>query len=267
MEHINNIISLPVRRERTGPAPVAETPVVAVPLCPRCNGRGWTRDDVPFGHPHFGKALPCECKLRERAKRARDRFGGSQMPEDASWWTFSTFPKFGDLEALAEVQAFADGMTQGQRGLYLFGPLGTGKTGLACCVGKAFEASGGAARYITAREFLDEVNHARYDEDGDKSFLEVMYGVDCLILDEIGIERTTTAAIGEIGELLDKRRARKLWTVLVSNRSPEALLERWTQAAQRNGEDTLDAERIVDRILYEPYWCVCEVVKRIRGRM
>lgn len=265
MERIGKIIpfALPAHRMTSG----SEARAVLPSSCPHCHGAGWMREDVPYGHPHFGKALPCECKLRERARRMRDRFGGSQMPEDAALWSFQTFPKFGDLEALEDVRAFAERETDPQRGLYLFGPLGTGKTGLACCVGKAFEERGETARYISAREFLDNVNAARHDKDGDKSFLEVVYGVDCLILDELGVERTTTTAIGEIGELLDKRRSRNLWTILVSNKSPELVLERWQRAAEKAGEDALDAERIIDRILYEPYWSVSEVVKRIRGRV
>jgi DNA replication protein DnaC len=189
------------------------------------------------------------------------------MPNDAEGWSFQSFPLFGDLEAREDVRAFAEKQTDGQYGLYLYGPLGTGKTGLACCAGKVFEARGEACRYITARDLLEQVNHARYDDDGDKSFLDVIYGVDLLILDELGIERTTESAIGEIGELLDKRRARRLYTIVVSNRSPEQLLERWIEAAKKHKMDTLDAERIVDRILYESYWAVSEVVKRIRGRV
>lgn len=31
------------------------------PACKICNGIGWLRDDLPVGHPDFGKLIACEC--------------------------------------------------------------------------------------------------------------------------------------------------------------------------------------------------------------
>jgi hypothetical protein len=33
--------------------------------CSLCKGRGWLRFDVPFGHPNFGKLVPCQCTEKE----------------------------------------------------------------------------------------------------------------------------------------------------------------------------------------------------------
>ena len=36
----------------------AETGVTAIPCCPYCQGAGYYKEAVPFGHPHFGLRLP-----------------------------------------------------------------------------------------------------------------------------------------------------------------------------------------------------------------
>src|SRR5436305_6056033 len=37
-------------------------------VCAKCKGAGYLRANVPYGHPAFGKAQMCECKLA--AKKA-----------------------------------------------------------------------------------------------------------------------------------------------------------------------------------------------------
>jgi len=39
----------------------------AKPACPHCDGAGYYKEPVPFGHPHFGVLFPCVCKLAEQA--------------------------------------------------------------------------------------------------------------------------------------------------------------------------------------------------------
>ena len=34
-------------------------------VCPICGGAGYLRLDVPVDHPDFGRAVPCDCKIRE----------------------------------------------------------------------------------------------------------------------------------------------------------------------------------------------------------
>ncbi|HEU5430596.1 MAG TPA: hypothetical protein VFU81_02980, partial [Thermomicrobiales bacterium] len=37
--------------------------------CPICKDAGWVRQDVPLGHPNFGRLIPCECKMREQQEK------------------------------------------------------------------------------------------------------------------------------------------------------------------------------------------------------
>ncbi len=53
------------------PTPTTSSTSQAVePECPLCRGLGYVRDDVPVGHPHFGKLFPCRCKLAEIEQQA-----------------------------------------------------------------------------------------------------------------------------------------------------------------------------------------------------
>ena len=57
----------------TAPPPSSAQPSAASGTCPHCNGAGWYKEAVPFGHPRFGKPLPCACKLAEREVLAQRR--------------------------------------------------------------------------------------------------------------------------------------------------------------------------------------------------
>ena len=42
-------------------------------ICPDCDGAGFYKEAVPFGHPNFSKLLPCHCKLADQQVYARKR--------------------------------------------------------------------------------------------------------------------------------------------------------------------------------------------------
>ena len=47
----------------------AEILPTSEPVCPRCDGAGYYKEAVPFGHPHFAVLFPCECKMAEKELR------------------------------------------------------------------------------------------------------------------------------------------------------------------------------------------------------
>ena len=68
----------------TAPPPSSAQPSAASGTCPHCNGAGWYKEAVPFGHPRFGEPLPCACKLAERealAQRQQQRAGGEGLAD------------------------------------------------------------------------------------------------------------------------------------------------------------------------------------------
>ncbi len=60
--------------------PISRATAADSQVCPRCKGAGYTRNDVPYGHPNFGKIEKCVCKLAaEREKRKQDLLRLSQV--------------------------------------------------------------------------------------------------------------------------------------------------------------------------------------------
>ena len=142
-----------------------------VTVCPTCKLP--IRDDA-YGfvrHPDptkFVKAVSCpQCSPRVRAIKAAkkmerdlgDLFGGANIPDNAEPWEFATYPLDGDQIAKDEAWAFANKETY-QRGLYLWGKLGRGKTSLAISILKTFLARGETGLYIRAPQYLRLVNQA-----------------------------------------------------------------------------------------------------------
>lgn len=94
--------------------------------------------DVPVGHPAFGVAQLCECKATERQQHQLDkRLELAGVPPKYATFTFKDFRAKAALDrqkALAVLlieNYLANGWKtdEGKRGIFLYGPSGTGKTG------------------------------------------------------------------------------------------------------------------------------------------
>src|SRR5579859_1431109 len=120
-------------------AGVLPPPVIpATPVCPVCKGAGYTRADVPYGHPTFGKPVSCKCQLAKQNAMRRlllrelsqiDRLLAFQR---ASFETFHLWLP-GVQEAYAAAMVFADNPAGW---LVIEGPNGCGKTHLAIAIAR-----------------------------------------------------------------------------------------------------------------------------------
>ena len=52
---------------RRASGPVRRQALLADVICAACEGHGYYKLAVPYGHPHFGVLFPCVCKLAEIA--------------------------------------------------------------------------------------------------------------------------------------------------------------------------------------------------------
>src|SRR6476661_624302 len=55
--------STPSPQPGAEPAPIRYTDGVGDPDCPFCHGLGYLREEVPPGHPNFGRLQPCVCQI------------------------------------------------------------------------------------------------------------------------------------------------------------------------------------------------------------
>lgn len=101
-----------------------------------------------------------------------------------------------------------------QQSLILQSNPGAGKTGLAV-----------SAAFVRARYFGEDVHFttvaammdAFKDWDNAQAYMRKLKSVDVLILDDLGVERDTGFAIERLTELVDRRYARQLPTIITTN--------------------------------------------------
>jgi DNA replication protein DnaC len=242
-----------VKKPQEKPLPVKTD----VTVCPTCklpifdDMYGFVRNPK-----RIGRAEPCpQCSPRVKAIKAAKKmehellklFGGANIPDNAGPWQFATYPLDGDQVAKEEAWAFANKETF-QRGLYLWGKLGRGKTSLAASILKVFLARGETGLYIRAPHYLRLVNQVARGNEKDAAILDLAYSVVCLVLDDLGVEQATPAAIRQFYELVEERRGKSgLYTVITSNLSIDDLEERWRPEGVARGEFH-EGMRVTDRL-------------------
>jgi len=209
----------------------------AAPRCPRCDGVGYYTEAVPFGHPNFGKLIPCACKQAERERRmieALYRRGNLASLRDK---TFASFDP-----VVPSVRAAFDRAVeyarQPQGWLVLLGGYGVGKTHLAAAVAHAALARGERVLFTVVPDLLDRLRAALscdmlYDDQFDLARTAAL-----LILDDLGTESVPSAAHEKLYQIVNHRYNESLPTVITSNRSPQDLdpriLSRMCERAFRN---------------------------------
>ncbi len=194
--------------------------------CPHCGGLGFVREDVPIGHPDFGKLFPCRCRLAEIEQRRLEQLRALSNLEHLARMTFEAFVPEGygltpDKAAnLHFVYDLARQYAEEPEGwLILFGGYGCGKTHLAAAIANRAVERGRAVLFVVVPDLLDYLratfgpnSPVRYDE----RFEEVR-NAPLLILDDLGTQSGTAWAQEKLFQILNYRYNARLPTVVTSN--------------------------------------------------
>lgn len=200
------------------------------PACPSCDGAGWYKEAVPYGHPSFGKLFPCACTLdRQSARRIQQQAAilarlDDDLGSDLRHCTFATWrptpgieERAGQQRALADVGQLAVAYADSPRGwLYLWGGCGVGKSHLAAAIAHQVVADGLRAAYASAPSLLRFVKAGIGDRSSDDR-LFALQRVALLILDDLGAEQHTGYNDQLLFELINHRYLHGGLTVLTSN--------------------------------------------------
>lgn len=208
-------------RQVTQSQPVQPQPPTFVsnrPLCTRCRGAGYLRDNVPFGHPNFGKAIACECKEAERKEKRRQQLREMSNLDAFRQKTFSTFNAHipGVREAY---QAALDFETKPNGWLVLSGPNGCGKTHLAAAIANQALDNGAVVLFEATPDLLDHLRAAfapAATEVYDQLFSK-MREAELLILDDLGAQQSSPWANEKLFQLLNYRYNLSMATVITGN--------------------------------------------------
>ena len=132
-------------------------------------------------------------------------------------------------ELLADLQDYAAAFDLDSENLMFTGNAGLGKTHAALAVAGAALDKGYDVIYISSPDFFSRVETLHFGSDpaGEKdALLDTVSGADLLILDDLGTEFNSSFVISTLYSLLNDRLGRRRPTILTTNITDGALLEK-----------------------------------------
>jgi DNA replication protein DnaC len=214
----------------------------------------------------FGQTIQLPCDVHQAEKEAawaeedRVRLAAAYLATAGltarqERFTLDTYAEACDDDegqaALQVARAWLDRYVRGgdAGNLLLYGPIGTGKTGLAAGIVRALCESGRRAQIVNFKALLDEMKDC-FDRHQPTAHAFGVGRVPVLVLDDIGAERPTEWARDELLGIVDYRYERGLPTIYVSNYSPGDLTRRLSGKDRGNDgdKDLTVGTRIVSRM-------------------
>jgi DNA replication protein DnaC len=213
--------STPTERTATFSAAAATRPI-SESTCQHCNGAGYFKEAVPFGHPNFGKLFPCICKQQEKQQRNAHKLYEISNLAPFRDKTFETFNS--TVHGVQRAYIRATKYAQSPDGwLILFGNYGSGKTHLAAAIANKLLNDNYTVLFAVVPDLLDHLratfgpsSEVEYDDR-----FETIRDVQVLILDDLGTENTTPWAREKLFQIINHRYNLALSTVITSNREPK----------------------------------------------
>ena len=179
-----------------------------------------------MGHPDFGRAIPCSCRVADRrGRRLRTLEGISNLPA-LHHLTFENF--IPEPSHLAGDRAFnlgrafqicRDYAAAPEGWLLLSGAYGCGKTHLAAAIANARVDMGEAAIFLVVPDLLDHLR-AAFSPQSEVSYdnlFEMVKNTPLLVLDDLGAHSSTAWAQEKLFQLLNHRYVAGLATVITTN--------------------------------------------------
>ena len=188
------------------------------------------------------------CKMRSANLEMR-KIGDHRLPTTFKGMSFRTFKSNGLLrDALTAAKLVASG--EWEKGLYLFGGTGTGKTHLAVSILQSRIKNKLPGIYITIADLMRRLK--MFEQGKTDELLETVKKTQFLLLDDLGTERGSAYELALLFEILNYRMVEQrtagnpkgLITVITSNYSLNDLADKLTIT-----EDREAGNRIVSRIV------------------
>lgn len=172
----------------------------------------------------------------------RAGFDEEQTLEGFDWEAPVTF----DRDRVRDL--FSLGFVERQEDVVFLGPVGVGKTFLACALGHAACRAGRDVLFLRADHLLQALHQARADHSTEKVFRRLL-APDVLIVDDFALRRLDAEQSSDLYELLLERH-RRASTILTSNRT----IDEWIPLF----DDPILAQSAIDRLAHNAYQVVLE---------
>jgi DNA replication protein DnaC len=146
------------------------------------------------------------------------------------------------LEALKAFGADYSNMYEAGASIILWGPVGVGKTHLACALANTLISAGNSSiRYRQTPEVLREIKDCwrRDSQTSEARVLQSLCSLNLLILDEVGVQFGSDTERNILTEIIDVRYRNRKPTVIITN-------------LDRKGQEDFLGLRAVDRLSEPP---------------
>lgn len=143
---------------------------------------------------------------------------------------------------------FSLGFVDRHQDVVFLGPVGVGKTFLACALGHAACRAGHEVRFLRADHLLQRLHQSRADNSTDK-VLRSLLAPDVLIIDDFGLRRLDARQSSDLYEIILERH-RRASTIVTSNRT----IDEWIPLF----DDPILAQSAIDRLAHNAYQVVIE---------
>ncbi len=197
----------------------------------------------------------CPSKLRDEETRSVSSMIESlYMPKDVMEATLQNVDMFYDDSRVGAIRAAKDFLNVfdetgklPERGLYIYGPFGIGKSFILGALANELATRRIRSIAVFVPEFLREIKQAIQDQTLNEK-VEFVKKAQVLMLDDIGAETTSAWTRDEVlGTILQYRMAERLPTFFTSNFSYKELEHHLTYS-QRGEKEVVKAARIMERV-------------------
>ncbi|MBP3656807.1 MAG: ATP-binding protein [Clostridia bacterium] len=204
-----------------------------------------------FRHPgYFIPRCPCSCQTEEERQRKEQQAQRERMERikrrrayglrDKSLYVYTFDHDNGSNPVMKKARAYVRNWKKALRnntGLLLFGDVGTGKSFFAGCIANALLDQDVPVLMTSFPTILNQLTGVYPEERVD--FINSLNDYDLLIIDDLGVERSTEFAMEQMFEVIDRRYRSGKPMIITTNLTLEEL---------RNPPDLVHA-RIYERIL------------------
>jgi DNA replication protein DnaC len=154
----------------------------------------------------------------------------SELTQKQLTQTFETYVTAGLGSEVIAAKGLARCAAENGEWLVLAGKRGTGKSHLAVAIMLEVMRRGIAALFQTVPEMLDELRRS-YEDGSHYAKMEKLKNIPCLVLDDLGKERSTDAGLDYLHQIIDFRyRNERRQTIITTNALDQDELLKWSNS-------------------------------------